>query len=529
MSDNEFRPLPGSERHSTADTRTTRPVQDDEPIAVTVVLRRRAELPDELVTGAGTVSRNELTRRFGADPADVEQVRRVLTGQGLTVTEVDEGQRRVGVTGPAWALRHTFGARMAQVTTRDGASGAEVSHRQRESGLRVPAELDGVVVAVLGLDDRPQAQTRFRIARAGARVSYTPVQLGEIYAFPPGTDGAGQTIAIIELGGGFASAEVATYFADLGVGPVTVRAVGVDGARNRPGGDPGGADGEVLLDIEVAGGLAPGAELVVYFAPNTDRGFLDAVATAVHADPTPAAVSISWGLAEDAWTAQGRTSLNGAFTDAAALGVTVCAASGDGGSSDGVTDGAAHVDFPAASPFVLGCGGTSLHADPGTGRVRSETVWNDGTGGATGGGVSTVFDQPSYQSGAGVPARAGGGAGRGVPDVSADADPATGYQVLVDGSAQVIGGTSAVAPLWAALVTRLVQASGRPLGLLQPTLYGAAIGLRDITDGDNGAYPAGPGWDACTGLGVPVGTDLVALFAGAGEPPNPDPPGGTPT
>jgi kumamolisin len=345
--------------------------------------------------------------------------------------------------------------------------------------------------------------------------------LGTVYGFPDNTDGTGQTAAIVELGGGFDQSDLDTYFTGLNIVPTpTVTSVGVDGGRNVPGKDPSGADGEVLLDIEVLGALAPKATIVVYFAANTDKGFLDAVSQAVHATPTPAVVSISWGQSEDQWTGQARTAMDQAFADASALGVTICVAAGDNGSSDGQNDGAQHVDFPASSPHVLACGGTSLVADA-QGQVRSETVWNDTPtgGGATGGGVSDAFGVPSWQVNVGVPTRAGNGTpGRGVPDVAGDADPATGYQVLVDGRPMVIGGTSAVAPLWAALVVRLTQALGRGLGLLQPVIYAGAsagkqaTGFRDITDGDNGAYQAGPGWNACTGLGVPDGNALLALF-----------------
>jgi kumamolisin len=382
----------------------------------------------------------------------------------------------------------------------------------------VPATLDGVVTAVLGLDDRPQSRAHLRRRpKASSSTGYTPVELGTIYDFPAGTDGTGQTIAIIELGGGFAQSDLDTYFAGLGISGVAVSAVGVDGSSNVPGEDPDGADGEVLLDIEVAGALAPEASIVVYFGPNTDAGFLDAISTAAHAEPAPTAMSISWGQSEDQWTAQSRTAMDDALADAVTLGVTVTVAAGDNGSSDGETDGGAHVDFPASSPHALACGGTSLRADPTSGAVTSETVWNDGTsGGATGGGVSDLFARPSWQATVGVPTSSG--SGRGVPDVSADADPQTGYQVRIDGSDTVIGGTSAVAPLWAALVARLAQAAGRPLGLLQPTLYAGvaagavAPGFRDIAKGSNGAYDAAPGWDACTGLGVPVGSELLGVL-----------------
>lgn len=334
---------------------------------------------------------------------------------------------------------------------------------------------------------------------------------------PPGTDGNGLTVAIIELGGGFAQPDLDTYFKGLGLASPEVSAVGIDGAKNVAGKDPQGADGEVLLDIEVVGAIAPKAKIIVYFAPNTDAGFLDAISSAAHASPAPAAISISWGQSDDAWTAQARTAMDQACADAVAMGVTVTAAAGDSGSADGASG--THVDFPASSPHVLGCGGTSLDADAATATITSETVWNGGSaGGSTGGGISDAFAVPVWQATAGVPGRRGGGAGRGVPDVAGDADPATGYQVFVDGKALVIGGTSAVAPLWAGLVARLVQSLGKPLGLLQPALYAAAKpslsppGFRDITTGNNGAYQAGPGWDPCTGLGVPDASALLRVL-----------------
>ncbi|MDX6256190.1 MAG: kumamolisin [Frankiales bacterium] len=506
-------PLPGSSRAPLPGATRATPLDSSESISVTVVLRRKAELPAALATGQETVSPAELAASYGASPADVDLVRQAAADAGVEVTAVDEGSRRVVLSGPAAALAAMFGTSLVSAETPDPATGRPVAHRHRSGELTLPASLDGVVIAVLGLDNRPQARAQFRIARAEAlSVSYTPLQLATIYAFPDGTTGAGQTLAIIELGGGFGQADLDTYFSGLGITGPIVTAVGVDGATNLPGGDPQGADGEVLLDIEVAGGLAPGAAIVVYFAPNTDQGFLDAVSTAALATPTPTAMSISWGQSEDQWTAQARTAMDAAFADAAALGVTVTAAAGDDGSADGSTDGTPHVDFPAASPHVLACGGTRLAASGVTGQVTSETVWNEGAGrGATGGGISDTFGRPDWQGSAGTP-----DGGRGVPDVAADADPQTGYQVLVDGTPTVIGGTSAVAPLWAALVCRLAEGAGRRFGLLTPLLYAGVsagttpLGFRDVTSGNNGAFSAGPGWDACTGLGVPVGTALLS-------------------
>jgi kumamolisin len=233
-------------------------------------------------------------------------------------------------------------------------------------------------------------------------------------------------------------------------------------------------------------------------------------------------VSISWGGPESSWTAQSTSALDQAIADGVALGVTITVAAGDNGSGDGVSDGRPHTDFPASSPHALACGGTSLRANPSTGVITSETVWNDGAGGgATGGGVSVIFQLPAWQATAGVPASPSGTAGRGVPDIAGNADPATGYQVLVDGQRTVIGGTSAVAPLAAALTARLAQALARPLGLLQTSLYAGiqpgrpVADLRDITVGSNGAYRAGPGWDACSGLGVPIGSALLSTLSAA--------------
>jgi kumamolisin len=492
-------PLPGSERAAARDARPIGGLDAGQQIEVTVVLRRRAPAP------------------AAADPDDVALVRETLTGMGMQVTSVDPPTRRMKVTATIAQLQDVFGAAMENVESTHPTTGARVTHRHRTGTLSVPASLNGVVQAVLGLDDRPQARSHIVFADPKAvTTSYTPVELGSIYRFPAGTDGSGQTIAIIELGGGFDNVDLDTYFAGLGIPTPSVTAVSVDGASNQPGQDPSGADGEVMLDIEVAGALAPQAKLLVYFAPNTDAGFLDAVADAAHATPTPAAISISWGASEDSWTPQARTALDDAIVDAVALGVTVTAAAGDSGSSDTPGGGTtAHVDFPASSPHALACGGTTLRADASSGAVSSETVWNNGAGGgATGGGVSDVFPLPQWQKAA----TRGTAQGRGVPDVAGDADPRTGYRVRVDGTDTVIGGTSAVAPLWAALACRLSQALGDNLGLLQPKLYAGAQpgqpspGFRDITEGDNGAYQAGPGWDPCTGLGVPDGEALLAAL-----------------
>ena len=559
-------PLAGSERASLPDVTDTAPLNIAERAEITVVLRRRAELPAEIIEGPTVLSSAQLAAGYGADPADVDLVSRELTSRGLVVTAVYATTRRVMVAGSLGDLSTAFGTTLRQVSSPDPGGRGRVNHRYREGPLYVPATLDGVVTAVLGLDTRPQARPHFRSRAATAQgTSYTPAQVAQIYGFPAGTTGAGQTVAIVELGGGFATSDLDAYFGGLGIAVPSVTAVSVDGAANNPA-DTSGADLEVSLDIDVIGAAAPGAAQVVYFAPNNgDQGFVDAISDAATASPAPIAISISWGQSEDSWTAQGLTSMNSAISDAAALGITVCVAAGDNGSSDGVTGKEPHVDFPASSPYALGCGGTKLVADPTSGTISSEVVWNETAAGegAGGGGVSDQFALPSWQATAGVPARAsgsgtggtGGGhhrhhhdhddghengadaagdsglaagassgsggssagssGGRGVPDVAGNADPTTGYQVYADGQAQVVGGTSAVAPLWAALISRIAQATGQRFGLVQPALYaditpGTDVpGFHDITSGNNGAYSAGPGWDACTGLGSPDGTDLL--------------------
>ena len=511
--------LAGSERAPQADAQPVGTPNFAEIVDVSLVLRRRAQL--DLGRQAEPVAREEFAARYGAAPDDVRRVEAFAQEFDLTVVSVDLARRTVVLAGTIAAVNEAFGTALKLY------QGAHGLYRGRTGALFLPADLADIVVGVFGLDNRPQAQVRCRryrpvvdgpaaVAQAAVNTSYTPPQIARLYQFPTNLTGAGQTVAIIELGGGYKAADLQSYFTGLGVKTPQVTAVSVDGAKNAPAGDPNSADGEVLLDIEIVGAIATGARIAVYFAPNTDQGFLDAITTAAHDTVRkPGIISISWGGPESSWTRQALTAYDQAFQDAAALGVTVCCASGDSGSSDGVSDGHAHVDFPAASPHVVACGGTSVQSSASA--LTGEVVWNGGaSGGATGGGVSDVFALPAYQQSSKVPVSVNAShfKGRGVPDVAGDADPATGYQVRVDGHSAVFGGTSAVAPLWSALVALINQARGKPLGYLNPVLYGAgAHGFRDITSGTNGAYKAGNGWDPCTGLGSPNGATLLNLLA----------------
>jgi kumamolisin len=518
--------LAGSERSALPGAQVVGPADSSERIQVSVIVRRGAA--DELRSRAaalstggqsrGYLTREQFANRHGATPADLGAVRAFAAAQGLRVVLEHAARRTVVLEGTVGEFGSAFGVRLMRMRYPGG------SYRGRTGLISVPDELHGIVEAVLGLDNRPQAQPHFRLASGQVRphprgkassTAYTPLQVASLYGFPSG-DAQGECIGLIELGGGYASADLAEYFHRLGISSPTVVAVSVDQAGNSPTGSPDGPDGEVMLDIEVAGAIAPQARIVVYFAPNTDAGFLDAITTAIH-DSTnkPSVISISWGGPESTWTAQAKTTMDDAFQAAATLGITVCAASGDNGSSDGVRSGADNVDFPASSGFVLACGGTRLTADQSG--IAGESAWNDGPGGgATGGGVSAFFKAPAWQAGLSATNAQGHAvalAMRGVPDVAGDADPQTGYTVRIDGTDTVIGGTSAVAPLWAGLIARLNAINGKPAGFINPAIYANPGALRDITVGNNGDYEATLGWDACTGLGTPNGGALRGIIS----------------
>lgn len=522
-------PVIGSERVSLHGARAVGAIPKDERFEVTVRLRRRSPL-DGSKPGGYHTDQSPKTRRYlshddyasmhGADPADIAKIEAFAKSHGLVVLEANAARRSVFLSGIAAEFADAFGTKIEHYEHDGG------TYRGRTGPLMVPADLADIVEGVFGIDDRPIAKPHFQryepslslgIRAHAVGTSFTPPELAKLYSFPTGLDGTGQCIAIIELGGGYRPADLKAYFQKLGLPMPNIKAVQVDGGKNQPS-SPDSADAEVMLDIEVAAAIAPKARIVVYFAPNTDKGFLDAITMAIHDTANkPSVISISWGSAEHNWTAQAMTSFDHAFQTAGALGITVCCASGDNGSSDGETDGKAHVDFPASSPYALGCGGTKLTAAGN--QISSEQVWNEGMNSATGGGVSDFFSKPSYQSGAKVPASANDHKhkGRGVPDVAGDADPATGYAVRVDGKDFVIGGTSAVAPLWAGLVALMNQKLGHPVGFLNPLLYGSLAhngSFQDVTSGNNGAYMAQKRWDACTGWGTPNGVHLLHALGG---------------
>jgi len=520
--------LQGSERQPVAGARSVGKADPAERLEVSVLLRRSnaGGLKQQVMALSRRegprrhISRDEFEKQFGADTADLSAVRDFASKHGLSVVQADAGRRTVVLSGTVAQFDPAFGVDLQRFEHAGG------SYRGRVGNIRLPDELNGRVDAVLGLDNRPIAKPHFRTrpvrgnvnwhAGGGNSTSYTPPQIASFYEFPPGT-GQGECVGIIELGGGERKADLTTYLSSLDIKTSpSITVVSVDHGKNQPTGDPNGPDGEVMLDIEVVGAVAPQASIAVYFAPNTDAGFLDAITTAIHdAVNKPSVISISWGGPESSWTQQSMTAFDDAFQAAAAMGITVCVASGDNGSSDGVTDGADHVDFPASSPHVLACGGTSIQVSGNN--ITTETVWNDGAqGGASGGGVSTVFPLPPWQDNLQVTLASGGTtplARRGVPDVCGDADPETGWDVRIDGTDTVIGGTSAVAPLWAGLIARInSERDNNAVGFINPQLYADPKVLNDIIQGNNGDFAASSGWDACTGLGSPNGTALAALI-----------------
>jgi kumamolisin len=491
----------------------------NEVIEVMIKIKRKTPIHN-FIRGLGRgsnkpLSRENFGRRFGASMEDISLVVEFARQYDLTILQTSVIKRAVWLKGTVQKFGEAFQVHLADMTSESG-----ISFRGRSGYIRLPEVLKSVITGVFGLDNRPQARPMFRMAQKdgnlihpqAADVSYNPDEVAKAYKYPKDVNGTGQCIALIELGGGYRLEDMQNYFSKLGISLPVITAQSVDGAHNDPS-TADSADGEVALDIEVAGAVAPGAKIVVYFANNTDKGFLDAISTAIHDETNkPSVISISWGAAESQWTDQAMQNFNEAFMSAAALGITITVAAGDGGSSDRETDGKAHVDFPASSPYALACGGTHLLAD-------SETVWNDLDGWATGGGISDVFPVPDYQKNISLPPSVNGtkNKGRGLPDVAANADSASGYNVLVDGQWTVVGGTSAVAPLIAGLIALRNQKSKPTAGFIHPKLYAADPSLfKDITVGNNntanaGGYSAGVGWDACSGMGVPLG-NIVGIL-----------------
>ena len=518
--------LPGSRRTPMPNSRLAGPVNKSDIASVTVrvrssgdpatLVKKAYELAGKPLAERSYLTHAELEKQYGARQEDLDKVEHFAQVHNLTVVHRSAAERSLVLRGTLGDLLAAF---PANVQIYHHASG---TYRGRSGEIKVPAELSGIISGIIGFDTRPKHRLPRREVKSahdgpGGENGVAATEFASRYKFPEnlnGTtlDGTGQTIAIIELGGGFQNSDLAVYFKEIGVPPPKVSAISVDRVGNSPGDD---ADGEVMLDIEVAGAIAPRAKLAVYFAPNEGKGFVDAINAAVHdAQRKPSVISISWGSPEDLIDQQSLDAYHEIFAAAAALGITICAASGDHGTADldsGRWDGQIHVNDPSCDYMVLGCGGTQIVSD-------EDVVWNDGTpfdintpgggGWATGGGISQIFPVPQYQNGVKLPkalklapgsTAAVGNPGRGVPDIAMSA---TNYFTRVDTSESAAGGTSAVAPLMAALVARLNQALGVNVGFLNPFLYAnAAKGVvQAVTKGTNAVKDTCPGYVAGPGL-----------------------------
>lgn len=548
----EIHPLPGSQK-----SEITPPVKE---IEVSIHLRYHPaaaplptmeELSLQLPVKRKRLTHEEYEAQYGAAPQDVAMIEDFAHEFGLEVKQVNFAHRLVVLSGTVEHFNQAFG-----VTLHDHYY-PEARFRTHEGDVSVPLKLGRIVDGVFGLDDMPAAKPHIPFRAHTAETSgsepdplagkFYPNQVTQFYHFPTHLTGKGESIAIITLGGGYELSNIEAYFKTLGIPMPKITGVPVAGAQNHPFTQSKVTDlaelrhylatAETYLDIEIAGVAAPGAEIVVYIAPNTYKGFLEALKLAVHdPDHDNSIVSISWGFSEKNWGAG--NPVTGAFNqtlhEAAVKGITVCAASGDFGSSNemGDTETRAYVDFPAASPFVLACGGTSVFVD--NGQIKKETVWKEDYQKldvegfeipgpmtlSTGGGVSEIFDCPVYQTKASVSPKSvnpGHKTGRGVPDISGNADMRSGYIVRINKKLTAYAGTSSVAPLYAGLIARINQKLGQRVGFLTPLLY--LIGdsqnvFNDITEGNNvtaknGGYYAKEGWDACTGWGSVNGENLL--------------------
>jgi kumamolisin len=548
--------LPGNERPAKRDARKIGTADPKQLVKITVVVRGIKELPEPDPLAPMPIA--EIEREYGADPADIKLVERALKVYGLRPVKASPGTRTVDFEGTVSQMNEAFHVDLGEYE-----SPKQGRFRGREGGIRIPKELGGVVSAVLGLDERQVArrrEARRRARTAGATVAAQgPSDLEQRYSFPAGT-AAGQKIGILEFGGGYWESDLALYCKQVSRRPqpsVTVVPVGLQSlsvAQIRAISNPQtqenelDASGEVNMDVQVVAGLCPGADILVYFAPFTQKGWINVLHKAVHDPAGPKIISVSWGNPEDAgdMSPAAITAINNALQAAANAGVAICVSSGDDGAGDAVNDGRAHCDFPSSSPYVLAVGGTMFpggQAEQGWWDTPGARTGTGAGGGSSGGGRSTVFPTPAWQNVEVVSVRTGQANGRCIPDVSAlSGNPL--YNLILLGKPSPNGGTSASAPLWASLLVRTAAnlPAGRQVGFITPLLYqpaadgqplGASV-CTDIVAGHNDdlvynnttvdppdhfkavtGYQAAKGYDAVTGWGVPNGIALQnALSAG---------------
>lgn len=526
-------PIKGSEVPPLPGAKQVRSVNPSRMMGVTLVLRfslagTKLDVVDDMLACLPSERRyldpDEFQRTCGAELSDMKMIERFAYQNQLKVVSHSRAARTVELRGTVASFSRAFRVEPLIFSHPSG------FFRSHIGPVCVPSELADVVQAVIGFDTRPQVRRQcvpqLEPGEAGSlsSLSHSPAQVARLYGFPSEVTGRGQNIVFLEFGGGYARRDIRTYFRDLKIPPPAVNWVSVGKAENLPSGNLHGDDLQVTQDIQLAGSIAHSARVTVCFAPNTVRGFLRAFNAMVHHPyERPAVIAIGWNAPEASWNPQALDVLNDCFKAAAALGVTVCCASGNGGSGDQTDRPAAQVDFPASSPYVLACGGTRLQVTDG---VLHETVWNGGPGrGASGGGFSDHFRRPAWQEKVKFPGVVNPKSreGRGLPDVAANADPEVGYRARVRGVDLVVGGTGAVVSFWAGLTALINEQIGQPVGFLNPLLYSRVEregALRDIAEGHNdvrglvGAYSAVQGWDPCTGLGSPNGVGLVKGLLG---------------
>jgi kumamolisin len=523
------------------------PLKPDHRIDFTIVLAAKAPLPSIHTLHSETskhrsrfsphLTHAQLHTTYGAAAGAVEHIESFTRAFKLEIVETAAHRRSMRLRARAADLALAFKTGFAEF---------ELDGHRFFAPTRLPSapkEWDGVVEAVFGLHSPWHAGPQRRSSVYGNEASARLHDLARAYAFPPDLDGSGQTIGLIELGGGFFPEDIEQFCSRIGVAAPRITVVKVADGANQPASrrainefldvvsgeltlaakaeqsDPFVAaqcTAEVTMDIEILAALAPAAHIVVYFASGTEQGLYHTISHAVHDEQhRPGILSISWSMPEHTFSPAEIQAIEGVLHEAAHLGITVCASSGDAGALNGSADGKPSVNYPASSPHCLACGGTSGKLDPAG--IREEIVWNAthyGIKGASGGGISQLFHLPPWQQDARIPMGPAGSPGRGVPDVAGLADPRYGCEMLIAGRTFASAGTSAVAPMWAALVARLNQALGRRCGHLHPHIYllgkERRTALRPVLKGNNGLYHAGQGWNACTGYGTPKGSDLLA-------------------
>ncbi|WP_224281228.1 protease pro-enzyme activation domain-containing protein [Streptomyces sp. LS1784] len=524
--------LPNTVNPAVAHSEKKGDVPAAQQIAVSVSLKlRNTDALDRFLTAVATpgtpeyghyLTPEQFTAQFGPTQAAVDQVRAYLAQQGLTVTDVSANRQVVNAHGTAAQVSQAFGTHESSYLDPQ----LQRAFFANDAAASIPSDLAAVVQGVSGLDNHAVRKNRLATPNAvtpntasSTPSGMAPAQYTGAYNLnKTGADGTGTTVALWEFDG-YKSSNLTTYDSQYGLSGPAVSTVSVDGASYDSA--PGQGQGEVELDSEIVRGAAPKATQLVYEAPNSDQGEID-MANKIVTDNRVSVVSISWGSCEPDTTASSMTAVDNAFKQAAAQGISIFSASGDDGSRDCTrsTSGSTvkAVDFPASSPHQTGVGGTNLKVSS-SNTYSSESAWS-----TAGGGVSTVFAKPSWQTGTGV-----SGTMRTVPDVSSNADPASGFAIYTAGAWQVYGGTSAAAPLWsgyAAQFNQKAKAAGQPvLGEASPRLYSVASSssygstFHDVTTGANQDFSAKAGYDQVTGWGSPVADALTTALLGGGTTP----------